>query len=152
MVRSCLLSLQSKPLRPCWASLSGLLGKPPMLVEQVSWNVMGKSGHSSYRGPMWKDELYLLWACGYGLIGLANGPIGPTRPYLTFYPLHYLNCIFLLTLPKNISWSRHWPYIFFFFFQKLYISYLTIKNFTRWSYWNSHKYLACFVFIFYFFI
>ena len=106
MVRSCLLSLQSKPLRPagqasqtCWASLSGLLGKPPMLVEQVSWNVMGKSGPSSYRGPTWKDGLYLLWACGYGLIGLANGPIGPTRPYLTFYPLQLviedpcLNCL-----------------------------------------------------------
>ena len=94
MVRSCLLSLQSKPLRPaeqasqtCWASLSGLLGKPPMLVEQVSWNVMGKSGPSSYRGPTWKDGLYLHWARGYGLIGLANGPIGPIRPYLTFYPL-----------------------------------------------------------------
>ena len=31
----------------CWTSLSGLLDKPPLLVEQVSWNVMGKSGPSS---------------------------------------------------------------------------------------------------------
>ena len=50
VVRACLLSLQSKPHRlaeqasqTCWTSLSGLLDKPPMLVEQVSWNVMGKS-------------------------------------------------------------------------------------------------------------
>ena len=78
----------------CWASLSGLLGKPLMLVEQVSWNVMGKSGPSSCRGPTWKDGLYLLWACGYGPIGLANGPIGLTRPYLTFYPLQVLFGIF----------------------------------------------------------
>ena len=53
VVRSCLIFLQSKPHRlaeqasqTCWASPSGLLDKPPMLVEQVSWNVMGKSGPS----------------------------------------------------------------------------------------------------------
>ena len=32
-------------------------------------------------GAHTKDGLYLLWACGHGLIGLA-------KPYLTFYPLH----------------------------------------------------------------
>ena len=57
VVRSCLLSLQSKPhklaeevIQTCWTSLSGLLDKPLLLVEQVFWNVMGKSGPSSRLG------------------------------------------------------------------------------------------------------
>ena len=56
-MRSCLLSLQSKPhklaeevTQTCWTSLSGLLDKPLSLVEQVSWNVMSKSGPSSRLG------------------------------------------------------------------------------------------------------
>ena len=94
VVRSCLLPLQSKLLilveqvsYPCRASFLSLQSKPLILAEQVSWNMVGKSGPSSCRGPTWKDGLYLLWACGYGPIGLAKGPIGLTRPYLTFYPL-----------------------------------------------------------------
>ena len=57
VVRSCLLSLQSKPhnlaeqaTQACWTSLSGLLDKPFLLVEQVSRNVVGKSGPSSRLG------------------------------------------------------------------------------------------------------
>ena len=57
VVRSCLFSLQSKPhklaeqaTQACWTSLSGLLDKPFLLVEQVSRNVVGKSGPSSRLG------------------------------------------------------------------------------------------------------
>ena len=57
VLRSCLLSLQSKPpklaeeaTQACCTSLSGLLDKPFFLVEQVSRNVVGKSGPSSRLG------------------------------------------------------------------------------------------------------
>ena len=73
------LSLQSKSLilveqvsHPCRASFLKRVG-------QV-WAFVLSGAHA-------KDELYLLWTCGHGPIGPANGPIGLAKPYLIFYPL-----------------------------------------------------------------
>ena len=86
-------SLQSKS-HPCRASLSSLQSKPLILVEQVSHPC--RASFLKRGGQVWafvlsgahaKDGLYLLWACGHGPIGLANGPVGLAKPYLIFYPL-----------------------------------------------------------------
>ena len=67
-------SLQSKS-SPCGASL--------LLVEQVFKDLKlgGQVWAFVLLGAHTKDELYLLWACGHGPVGLA-------KPYLIFYPLH----------------------------------------------------------------
>ena len=59
---------------------------------------------------MWKDGPYLLWACVCGHLGLANGPIGHTRPYLTTYPLHLSSSSETLTvhnMPLNDVLDQH---------------------------------------------
>ena len=79
---------------PCRASSSSLQSKPLILAEQASH--LCRASFLKRGGQVWtfvlsgahaKDGLYLLWACGHGPIGLANGPIGLTKPYFTFYPL-----------------------------------------------------------------
>ena len=66
----------------------------PYLVEQASHPC--RASFLKRGGQVWafvlsgahaKDGLYLLWACGHGPIGLANGPIGLAKPYFIFYPL-----------------------------------------------------------------
>ena len=66
---------------------SSLQSKSPILVEQASHPC--RASFLKRGGQVWafvlsgahaKDGLYLLWACGHGLIGLA-------KPYLIFYPL-----------------------------------------------------------------
>ena len=86
-------SLQSKP-HPCRVSFLKLGG-------QV-WAFVLSGAHT-------KDGLYLLWACGHGPIGLANGPIGLARPYLIFYPLQksrlqgYVSSILSLNYSYNMN-------------------------------------------------
>ena len=65
-----------------------------MLVEQTSHacrtSFLKRGGQVRafvLSGAHTKDGLYLLWACGHGPIGLANGPIGLAKPYFIFYPL-----------------------------------------------------------------
>ena len=79
---------------PCRASLSSLQSKLLILVEQASYPC--RASFLKCGGQVWafvllgahtKDGLYLLWACGHGPIGLANGPIGLAKPYFIFYPL-----------------------------------------------------------------
>ena len=89
--------LAEQASHPCRASSLSLQSKPLILVEQASYPC--RTSFLKRGGQVWafvlsgahaKDGLYLLWACGHGPIGLANGPIGLTKPYFTFYPLQFL--------------------------------------------------------------
>ena len=115
MVESCLLSLWSK-LHPCRASFSFLQSKPLILVEQVSHSC--RASFLRRGGQVWafvlsgahaKDGLYLLWACGHGTIGLANGPIELAKSCLIFYPLHMVSSIYecyMLVIFSNFKVKR----------------------------------------------
>ena len=60
----------------CWAILSDLLGKPLMLAEQVSWNVMGKSGPSSCQGPTRRMGSIFFGLVDMGPSGSSMGLLG----------------------------------------------------------------------------
>ena len=61
---------------PCRASLSSLQSKPLILVEQVSWNVVGKSGPSSYQGPTRRMGSTFFGLVDMGLLGSPMGLLG----------------------------------------------------------------------------
>ena len=76
------------------ASLSDLLSKPLRLAGQASHacrtSFLKRDGQVRalvLSGAHTKDELYLLWACAHGPIGLVNGPIGLAKSYFIIYPL-----------------------------------------------------------------
>ena len=108
VVRSCLLSLQSKP-HPCRASLllveqaSSLQGKPPPCRASFL-KLGGQVWAFVLSGARTKDGLYLLWACKHGPVdmGLLGSPSLITYFILFSCPLHP---IWFVTFVQTVNWG-----------------------------------------------